>query len=108
MENGYLIIFVTTPSVNDARKIGQMLVSEQLAACVNILPEMTSIYTWEAEICEESEVLLFIKTRAALFDVVSARIVEEHPYAVPEVIAVPVTAGAEGYLRWIDDVTRQV
>ncbi len=105
MDPKYLIVFVTTPTVEDGRKIAQVLVKEKLAACVNILPGITSIYTWEGEISDDDEVLLVIKTRADLFDSLSATVEKEHPYDVPEVIAMPITAGTAGYLQWIDEVT---
>jgi periplasmic divalent cation tolerance protein len=108
MHPKYLIIFVTTPTVEEGRKIAQILVGRKLAACVNILPEVTSIYTWQGEVCEDGEVLMIIKTRADLFDALSATVAEEHPYEVPEVIALPLTTGAVSYLNWIDEVTREV
>jgi periplasmic divalent cation tolerance protein len=107
MDKNPLIVFVTAPNNEDAQKIGRKLVSEKLAACVNILPGITSIYTWEGEICEDGEVLLIIKTRAALFDTLSTIVQAEHPYEVPEVIAVPITAGSASYLHWIKEATQQ-
>ena len=107
MDLDYLIVLVTTPNVEDGRKIAKKLIDEKLAACVNIFPGVTSIYTWKTEICEDSEVLLIIKTRAELFEALSAIVSEIHPYEVPEVIAVKVTAGSQSYLKWIDEVTRQ-
>jgi periplasmic divalent cation tolerance protein len=68
---------------------------------------MSSIYTWEGETCEEDEVLLMIKTRADLFDALSAVIAKEHPYDVPEIVAVSLAAGSASYLNWIDQVTRK-
>lgn len=108
MDSKYLIVFVTATSVEEGRKIARMLVSERLAACVNILPGVTSIYTWEAEICEDGEVLLIIKTRANLIDALSATVNNLHSYDTPEVIAAQVTAGSQTYLKWIDEVTRQL
>ena len=106
MDPKYLIVFVTTPTVEDGRKIARILVNKKLAACVNILPWITSIYTWEGEICDDGEILLIIKTRADLFDRLSATVDKEHPYEVPEVIAIPLTAGAADYLHWIDEATQ--
>ena len=107
MDSKYSVVLVTAPTVEEGRRIARVLVSEKLAACVNILPGITSIYNWEAEICEDGEVLLVIKTRAELFDSLSAAVQKEHPNDVPEVIALPLAAGASSYLEWIDDVTRQ-
>jgi len=106
MDPKYLIVFVTAPTTDDGRKIAQTLVREKLAACVNILPGIISIYTWEGETCEDHEVLLIIKTRADLFETLSATVQEIHPYDVPEVIAMPLSTGAGDYLHWIDQVTQ--
>ena len=105
MDPKYLTVFVTAPSTEDAAEIGRTLVREKLAACVNILPGIRSIYTWEGEVCEDDEVLLIIKTRGEIFEALSALVKEVHPYDVPEVIAAPLTAGAADYLNWIDQVT---
>jgi periplasmic divalent cation tolerance protein len=107
MDHNYVIVFVTTPNTVEGQKIAKKLVSEQLAACVNIVPGMTSFYTWKGEICEDNEVLLIIKTRASLFDALSAAVQVEHPYEVPEIIAAPITTGSASYLRWINEVTQQ-
>jgi periplasmic divalent cation tolerance protein len=107
MTNNPLIVYVTAPNTEDAQKIGRKLVSQKLAACVNILPGMMSIYTWKGEIYEEGEVLMLVKTRAALFDALATAIQAEHPYEVPEIIAVPITDGSADYLNWIDEVTQR-
>lgn len=106
MDSKHLIVFVTVPTVEDGGKIARILVSQKLAACVNILPGIISIYTWDEEVCEEGEVLMIIKTRVDLFNTLSTTVQNEHPYDVPEVIAVPITAGTKNYLHWIDDVTQ--
>ena len=107
MNSNHLIVFVTAPNEEEAQRIAQKLLSDQLAACVNILPGMTSVYTWKGETCEDREVLLLIKTRAALFEALSATIEAEHSYEVPEIIATPISAGSTRYLNWIDAVTQQ-
>lgn len=107
MDSKYVTILVTAPSAEEAGKIANTLVSQKLAAAVNILPGLTSIYTWEAEIFEESEVLMIVKTRADLFNAVAAAVQKEHSYEVPAVIALPILAGAANYLDWIDQVTRK-
>lgn len=108
MENNFIIVFVTIPHAEVAQKIAKKLVHSKLAAGVNILPGMTSIYSWKGEICEVGEVLMMIKTQAALFDILSTTIKAEHPYEVPEIIAVSITAGSGSYLSWINEVTQQV
>jgi periplasmic divalent cation tolerance protein len=108
MATDALIVFVNIQNVEEAQKIARKLVRDKLAAAVNILPGMTSIYTWKGEICEEGEVLMMIKTRAALFETLSATVKAEHPYEVPEIAAASITAGSAGYLNWINQVTQQV
>lgn len=106
MDQEYIIVFITVPTSDDGCKIARTLVGEKLAACVNILPGIRSVYTWEDEVCEDQEVLLMIKTRAEIFEDLSARVKKVHPYDLPEVIAVSLTAGAADYLNWIDQVTQ--
>ena len=106
MGQKYLVVTITTPTVEVGQKIARILVGKELAACVNIVPGISSIYTWKAEICEDQEVLLIVKTRSDLFDSLSAAVAKEHPYDVPEIIAMPVVAGAASYLHWIDEVTQ--
>ena len=106
MENKYLVVFITTPSTKIGEQIAEKLVAEKLAACVNILPEMMSIYIWKGEICNDSEVLLIVKTRADLFEALSATVQTLHPYEVPEVLAIPVSTGSDDYLSWIRQVTQ--
>jgi periplasmic divalent cation tolerance protein len=106
MDSEYVIVFVTAPTCDDGHAIARALVREKLAACVNILPGIRSIYTWEGEVCEDEEVLLIIKTRAKNFEDLSALVKEVHPYDVPEVIAMSLIAGAPDYLNWIDQVTQ--
>ncbi|MBD3620350.1 MAG: divalent-cation tolerance protein CutA [Chromatiales bacterium] len=100
-----LLVLCTHPDADDAEALARTLVGERLAACVNVLPLMTSIYPWRGEIQREQEHQLVIKTRAGAFDALAARICELHPYDVPEVIAVPVTHGLAAYLNWIDEST---
>ncbi len=106
MDSTHLVVLVTTPTIEAGQEIAHKLVTDKLAACVNILPGMTSIYTWDGEVCDDSEVLLIIKTSADLFEDLSAIVQGLHPYDVPEVIALPITTGSEKYLNWINAVTR--
>jgi periplasmic divalent cation tolerance protein len=98
------MMLTTTSTADEARKIAQLLIEEKLAACVQLLP-IESFYVWEGAIQNEPERLLLIKTRTALFEKAIARIKEVHSYTVPEVVAMPFTAGFAGYLNWIGDVT---
>ena len=96
-----IVIFVTAGSEAEAEKIARALVEEQLAACVNILSPIRSIYRWQGQVADDREWLLLIKTRAERFAAVESRVKALHSYQVPEVIALPIVAGAEGYLRWL-------
>ena len=100
-----LIILCTCPDRTTAERIAETVVSERLAACVNIAPGLTSIYRWEGQIQREAELLLLIKTRQAVYPQLEARIRELHPYQVPEIIALPIQAGSAAYLDWIANNT---
>ncbi len=95
------LIYVTCPSATVARTIGRTLVEEHLAACVNVLPGMHSIYRWEGAIEEADEAVLLIKTTSARYDAVEARARQLHPYQVPCVLAVPVERVLAGYGEWL-------
>jgi periplasmic divalent cation tolerance protein len=99
-------VLMTAPSAEVAAAIARALVGEGLAACVNLVPGVRSIYRWQGEVCDDAEVLCVIKTRADRFDALRARIVALHPYEVAEVIALPIVAGNEAYLAWIDSLCR--
>lgn len=96
-----LLIFCTCPDAESAARIARTLVDERLAACVNRLPGVTSVYRWQGEVHEDSEVLLLIKGRRELFELLRARLVALHPYDVPEVIALEIAAGHMPYLEWL-------
>lgn len=100
-----LLIITTLDDEARAREIGGLLVEKRLAACVTVLPASTSIYEWEGEIQEDSEHVLLIKSRAECYEALEEALLEEHPYELPEIIAVPITHGLEGYLDWIEDTT---
>ncbi|XP_018579207.1 protein CutA homolog isoform X2 [Anoplophora glabripennis] len=98
------VAYVTAPNEEVAKKIGHGLVSRKLAACVNIVPKITSIFEWEGKINEEPEVLMMIKTRTAKINRLTQYVKENHPYTVCEVISMPIQNGNEAYLKWISDV----
>jgi len=101
----HMVVFVTTGSIEEGQNIAQTLVKEHLAACVNILSRVHSIYRWEGQIQNDQETLLIVKTTAELSERLSLRVQQLHSYEVPEIIAVPVVAGAQEYLDWIDAQT---
>ncbi|TCK19450.1 periplasmic divalent cation tolerance protein [Thiogranum longum] len=95
------LVFCTVPDADTGRRIASALVEYQLAACVNLLPAIESIYRWEGEVTSSAEVLLMIKARAADYPLLETRIRALHPYELPEIIAVPLTAGLPAYLDWV-------
>ena len=103
----FVIVFVTVPDEVFAGRLAHDLVSEKLAACVNVLPSVRSVYAWEGEICNEGELLCLLKTRRALFPAVRERVLDLHPYQVPEIIAIPLVEASETYLAWLRDNTRE-
>lgn len=101
-----IVALITTPSAATARKISLCLVRERVAACVNILPGVESIYIWKNKLCREREALMVVKTTASRFGKLMRRVKQLHPYTVPEIIALPVRAGSESYLKWVRGMTR--
>ena len=98
---GVLLTFCTCPDTESADAIATALVEQRLAACVNILPGLTSVYQWDGKIQHDAEVLLLIKTTEQQIERLTARVHEMHPYELPEIIAVPVTRGLPQYLKWV-------
>lgn len=96
-----IVIFITTSSIHEARKIGRTLVEECLAACCNIIQPIESIFRWQGKLHIEGEVLMVLKTREDMFCDVEKRVKELHSYEVPEIIAIPITQGSKSYLDWI-------
>src|SRR5437660_6574933 len=96
------IVLSTAGSAEEARKIAQALVERRLAACVNIVPEIESVYRWQGKVESATEWLLIIKTQAAAFDGVRDAIRELHCYELPECVMLEITAGSELYLKWIE------
>lgn len=99
--NAYLLIFSTAPNLQDAEKIAETLVTEQLVACVNFVTDIHSVYWWENAVQKEREVMMIMKTRRKHFKEVERRIKQMHSYDVPEIIAVPIQRSSEEYLNWI-------
>jgi periplasmic divalent cation tolerance protein len=96
-----MVVLCTCANHQDALQIGGALVQERLAACVNILPGMRSIYRWKGAVEEADEVLLLIKTTGARFAALRDRVKELHPYETPEIVGLPVAEGLSNYLGWI-------
>ncbi len=98
-----ILILVTTHSLEEAKKIATILIEERLAACCNLIPNLTSIYRWEGDIHDESEALLLIKTTKENEETVIARVKENHEYRIPEIIVMDIQGGFPEYLKWIRD-----
>ncbi|MBI4483006.1 MAG: divalent-cation tolerance protein CutA [Acidobacteria bacterium] len=102
----HLLVFSTVSSQEEGERIGQELVRARLAACVNVVPRITSIYEWKGELCRETECLLLIKSHRGRFQDLQEKIRQLHSYELPEVIGVEICEGSERYLAWIDEVMR--
>ncbi|HEV2704089.1 MAG TPA: divalent-cation tolerance protein CutA [Steroidobacteraceae bacterium] len=100
-----ILVLCTCPDDSVALDIARELVTQGLAACVNRLAPITSIYRWEGRICEDSEQLLLIKTTPARYEALEMRLKALHPYETPEIIALPVVAGSHPYLTWLATAT---
>ncbi len=100
-----VLVLSTFANRQDALRIGSVVVEERLAACINILPGVQSIYRWKGEIENADETLTLIKTTEQSFPALRDRIKELHPYETPEIIAVPIVAGLAQYLGWIGEQT---
>jgi periplasmic divalent cation tolerance protein len=98
----YAIVLITVGSLEEADKIAQALVERMLAACVNIIPSITSVYRWQDEVQRDSEVLLIVKSRRDVFEHLARCVKELHSYETPEIIALPIVAGDVDYLRWLN------
>jgi periplasmic divalent cation tolerance protein len=100
-----IVMLCTAPDATVGEKLARGLVEEKLAACVNVLPPMISVYAWKGELQREPEVQLVIKTRRELGGEVERWIVANHPYEVPEVLALPIASGSAKYLAWVREQT---
>jgi periplasmic divalent cation tolerance protein len=96
-----VVALTTAPSPEVAGALGRLLVDEQLAACVNLVPGVRSIYRWQGQVHDEAEILCVIKTRAELVPRLRARLLEAHPYDVPELIVLAADDGSPEYLAWV-------
>ena len=105
MEYRQVLVFITVDSQENAQKIASKLLAERKAACVNIIPKVESQYWWQGKIESANELLLIVKTRAALIDELIKLVKENHPYSVPEIIAMPIIGGNKDYLQWIEKET---
>ena len=105
--NHVLVVMCTCPDTDTAERLASGLVENRFAACVNILPEIRSIYRWENEVQQDSEALMVIKTSRSAYPGLENWLMDHHPYDVPEVLALPIEKGAGQYLDWVDRETTQ-
>lgn len=101
-----IAVYCTVPDKKTAKDIATILVKNKLAACVNMIDKIESLFSWDGELCKEKEVMLIIKTTRNNFEKINEIITEIHPYTVPEVIAMPIINCSEDYLKWIAHETR--
>jgi periplasmic divalent cation tolerance protein len=101
MDDDAIVVFMTAANGEEATRLAEMLVGAHLAACVQILPEMESVYRWQGKIERQAEVLLIAKTTIGKFDDLEREVRALHSYDTPEIIAVPVVTGSAPYLEWL-------
>jgi periplasmic divalent cation tolerance protein len=104
-KSGFRIVFMTAPDQDTAAAIAKGAVEKRLAACANVVSFVRSIYRWKGEICDEGEALVIFKTRSELLAGLESHVTANHPYEVPELVAVEIGAGLERYLDWISNST---
>jgi periplasmic divalent cation tolerance protein len=107
MKAHHRLLLCACPTRETALELAEHLVTERLAACVSLVPDVTSVYRWEGNIQRESEVLLLIKTTLERAGQLTERLRQLHPYEVPEIIAIPITAGLHDYLSWVTTCTKE-
>ncbi len=101
----FIVVYITAPNQEEAQSLAQALVKEKLAACVNIIPGIQSVYQWDNAIQTDQELLLICKSRTERFEALSKRVQTLHSYDVPEIISIPLQNGSEPYLNWVRDNT---
>ncbi len=101
-----IVVFITTRTRAEAETMATSLVEQGLAACANILPQVSSIFFWEGKICREDETLMILKSRKPVFEKLAEAVKEQHSYTVPEIIALPIIDGSPDYLKWLHENTQ--
>ena len=104
---GEIIVLITAGSGEEAATIARALVDEHIAACVNVVPEVRSLFFWEGKTQDAREALLICKSRQPLLENLISRVKSLHSYAVPEVLALPIIAGSRDYLDWLRESTKE-
>ncbi len=102
----YIMIYITTKDQKEAKNIGESLVKEKLAACINVIPSIESVYWWKGKIENDKESVLIVKTKKDLVEKAIKRVKELHSYDVPCVDVIPITEGNKEYFEWVEDSLR--
>lgn len=100
-----IVVLIATRNEEEAVIISKILVEERLAACVNIMPSVRSVYRWKGKVTDDLECMMVVKTSAPNFQMLEARVLELHSYELPEIIALPIVSGYEPYLAWMEEST---
>ena len=107
-QSAYVVIFITTADDEEAQLISRVLLEQRKAACISIVPKVSSLFWWQGKILQAEESLLVVKTRAKLLDEIIKLVKEIHSSDVPEIIALPIVGGSQDYLEWVGEETREV
>lgn len=107
METDAIVVFMTAADRDEATRLAEMLVEEHLAGCVQILPEMESVYRWQGKIERQREILLIAKTTQSKFQELERQVRASHSYDTPEILALPVIAGSSPYLQWLTNSVKR-
>jgi len=107
MQPESIVVLVTCGSEEEGLKIAHSLVEERLAACVNLVSPVRSIYRWEGKIWDEKEWILIIKTQKGRFEELEEKVKSLHSYSVPEIISLPIVEGSSSYLEWLEEMTQK-
>jgi periplasmic divalent cation tolerance protein len=102
-----IVVFITTANAEEAQRIADVLLSERKAACINIVPNVSSLFWWQGKLESAEESLLIVKTKASVLDDVISLVKKHHGYDVPEVIALPIIGGSQDYLEWMDKEVKE-
>ena len=100
-----IVVYITAPNLQEAESLAHTLVEEKLAACVNIIPGIQSVYFWNEAVQSDNELLLICKSRVDRFEALKTRVQSLHPYDVPEILSIPAQNGSEPYLNWVRENT---
>lgn len=104
----FVAVYTTFGNLNEAKKIGRLLVERELVACVNLIPNVISIYRWEGKVEEATEIILWCKTQDFLIDKIQKMIQELHSYDLPAFVVYPIHSGSEEYLNWLSEETQSL